>query len=141
MGLAITAVFADSSYIVEGSAMRFVWVGLGGAVGSVIRYSIGLLPSKSPFPWATLAINVSGSFILGLFLTWALGRLPLTVITPISVGVLGGFTTFSTFAWDGLFLTRSGRTGFALIYLVLSVVGGIFAAWVGYRLGHGMSSR
>ena len=78
--------------------MRFVWVGLGGAVGSVIRYSIGRLPSKSPFPWATLAINVSGSFILGLFLTWALGRLPIPVTTPISVGALGGFTTFSAFA-------------------------------------------
>ena len=115
--------------------MRFVWVGVGGAVGSVIRYAIGLTGRQSVFPWATLAINLSGSFILGLFLTWALGRLPVTVTTPISVGVLGGFTTFSTFAWEGLFLSRSGRVGLALIYVLLSVVGGITAAWVGYRLG------
>jgi CrcB protein len=115
--------------------VRFVWVGVGGAFGSVIRYAIGLTARQSLFPWATLAINLSGSFILGLFLTWALGRLPAAVITPISVGVLGGFTTFSTFAWEGLFLTRSGRTGLALIYVLLSVVGGIVAAWVGYRLG------
>jgi CrcB protein len=119
--------------------MRFVWVGLGGAVGSVIRYSIGLLPSKSPFPWATLAINISGSFILGLFVTWALGRLPISVITPISVGVLGGFTTFSTFAWEGLFLSRTGRSELAVGYLVLSVVGGLAAAWLGYHLGGALS--
>ena len=115
--------------------MRFVWVGVGGAIGSVIRYAIGLTARQSLFPWATLSINLSGSFILGLFLTWALGRLPVTVTTPISVGILGGFTTFSTFAWEGLFLSRSGRTELALIYVLLSVVGGIFAAWVGYKLG------
>jgi len=119
--------------------MRFVWVGLGGAVGSIARYAIGLTSRQSPFPWATLAINLSGSFILGLFLTWALGRLPVTVITPISVGVLGGFTTFSTFAWEGLFLSRSGRIGQALTYLLLSVVGGLAAAWAGYQLGRNIS--
>jgi CrcB protein len=118
--------------------MRFVWVGFGGAVGSVIRYSIGLVSTRSPFPWATLAINVSGSFILGLFLTWAFGRISIAIITPIAVGVLGGFTTFSTFAWDGLFLTRSGRAGLALVYVLVSVVGGLSAAWLGYRLGRSL---
>ena len=110
-------------------------MGVGGAIGSVLRYAIGLTARQSLFPWATLCINLSGSFILGLFLTRALGRLPVTVTTPISVGILGGFTTFSTFAWEGLFLSRSGRIGLALIYVLLSVVGGIFAAWIGYRLG------
>ena len=120
--------------------MRFVWVGVGGAIGSVIRYSIGLTARQSLFPWATLAINLSGSFILGLFMTWALGRLPLAITTPVTVGVLGGFTTFSTFAWEGLFLSRSGRAGLALIYIVLSVVGGLVAAWWGYVLGRSISS-
>ena len=115
--------------------MRFIWVGVGGAVGSVLRYAIGLTARQSSFPWATLSINIAGSFILGLFLTWALGRLPITITAPISVGVLGGFTTFSTFAWEALFLSRSGRTGLAIFYVVLSVAGGMVAAWVGYRLG------
>ena len=101
----------------------------------MMRYAIGLTARQSLFPWATLSINLSGSFVLGLFLTWALGRLSGAVITPISVGVLGGFTTFSTFAWDGLFLSRSGRPGLALAYIFLSVVGGLAAAWLGYRLG------
>lgn len=115
--------------------MRFVWVGVGGAVGSVIRYAIGLTTPRSVFPWATLLINVSGSFFLGLFLTWALGRLPPSIITPMTVGVLGGFTTFSTFAWEAFFLTRTGRTGLAVMYLLLSVVGGLLAAWMGYVTG------
>jgi CrcB protein len=115
--------------------VRFVWVGVGGAIGSVIRYAIGLTSRQSPFPWTTLAINLSGSFILGLFLTWALGRLPVTVITPISVGALGGFTTFSTFAWEALFLSRSGQVGLAIAYILLSVVGGLTVAWVGYKVG------
>ena len=115
--------------------MRFVWVGVGGAVGSIMRYAIGLTTRQSLFPWATLAINISGSFVLGLFLTWGLGRLSPAITTPIAVGVLGGFTTFSTFAWEGLFLSRSGRVGLALVYVLISVIGGVIAAWFGYHLG------
>jgi CrcB protein len=70
--------------------MRFVWVGLGGAVGSVARYAIGLRVDQSHFPWATLGINLSGAFILGLFLTLGRGHLSVAVTTPIAVGVLGG---------------------------------------------------
>ena len=77
------------------------------------RFSTSVLDrsdsSRIHFPWPTLAINVLGSFILGLFLTWALGRLPIALTTPVSVGVLGGFTTFSAFAWEGLFLTKPGE--------------------------------
>ena len=104
----------------------------------MIRYSIGLTARQSLFPWATLAINLSGSFILGMLLTSAFGRLPLSVTTPVAVGVLGGFTTFSTFAWEGLVLGRSGRTGLALTYVLLSVVGGLVAAWLGHVIGRSM---
>ena len=112
--------------------MRFLWVGLGGAIGSIARYAIGLSVDQAHFPWATLGINLSGAFILGLFLTLSLGHLPVAVMTPIAVGVLGGFTTFSTFAWDGFTLGRSGRAGVAIVYIVVSVAGGVLAAWAGY---------
>ena len=115
--------------------MRFVWVGLAGAVGSIARYAIGLGVDQSHFPWATLGINLSGAFVLGLFLTIALGHLSVAVMTPIAVGLIGGFTTFSTFAWEGFTLGRTGRTGVALIYVAVSVTGGLAAAWIGYRLG------
>ena len=100
-----------------------------------MRYAIGLTARQLLFPWATLSINLVGSFVLGLFLTWAVGRVSVAIVTPIAVGVLGGFTTFSTFAWEGFFLGRSGRPELALVYVFLSVAGGLVAAWFGYRLG------
>jgi fluoride exporter len=115
--------------------MRYVWVGLGGAFGSVARYAIGLNVDQSHFPWATLGINLSGAFVLGAFLTLSLGHLSVAVMTPIAVGVLGGYTTFSTFAWDGFTMSRSGRAGVAFVYIAISVVGGLLAAWGGYSLG------
>ena len=115
--------------------MRFVWVGLGGALGSMVRYAIGLAVDQTHFPWATLGINLSGAFILATFLTLSLGHLSVAVITPIAVGVLGGFTTFSTFAWEGFTISRHGRPGVAFIYVAVSVVGGLIAAWGGYSLG------
>ena len=115
--------------------MRFLWVGLGGAAGSIARYAIGLSVDQSHFPWATLGINLSGAFILGMFLTLALGHLSVAVMTPIAVGVIGGFTTFSTFAWEGFTLGRTGRAGIAFVYVSVSVIGGLLAAWGGYSLG------
>jgi CrcB protein len=115
--------------------MRYLWVGLGGALGSVARYAIGLNVDQRHFPWATLAINVSGAFVLGVFLTLSLGHLSVAVMTPIAVGVLGGYTTFSTFAWEGFTLTRNGRAGVAFVYIGVSVVGGLIAASGGYALG------
>jgi CrcB protein len=115
--------------------MRYLWVGLGGACGSMARYAIGVSVDQSHFPWATLGINLSGAFVLGLFLTLALGHLSVAVMTPVAVGLIGGFTTFSTFAWEGFFFGRTGRTGIALVYISVSVVGGLVAAWSGYSLG------
>jgi CrcB protein len=115
--------------------MRFVFVALAGGIGSVARYAIGLGVDESHFPWATLGINVVGSFGLALFLTLALGRLPVGVMTPVAVGLFGGFTTFSTFAWEGFALGRTGRAGVALVYVAASVAGGLVAAWLGYSLG------
>jgi CrcB protein len=115
--------------------MRYLWVGIGGALGSIARYAIGLNIDQSRFPWATLTINLSGAFILALFLTLALGNLPVAVMTPIAVGVIGGFTTFSTLAWEGFTLGRTGRPGVAFAYVTISIVGGLVLASCGYTLG------
>jgi CrcB protein len=114
--------------------MRFVWVGFGGACGSIARYAIGLSIDQSHFPWATLAINLSGAFVLGLFLTVGLGYLPVALMTPVAVGMIGGFTTFSTFMWEGFTFSRSGRAGVAILYLSVSIVGGLIAAGGGYAV-------
>jgi fluoride exporter len=115
--------------------MRYLWVGLGGALGSIARYAISLNVDQTHFPWATLGINISGAFILGAFLTLALGHLSIAVMTSIAVGVIGGYTTFSTFAWEGFTMGRTGRAHLAFVYLAVSIIGGLIAAWGGYTVG------
>jgi CrcB protein len=97
------------------SIMRFLWVGLAGAAGAVARYTVGLAVDQSRLPWATLGINLSGALLLGFFLAVALGHLPVSVMTPVALGLIGGFTTFSTFAWEAFTLGKSGRPGPAAI--------------------------
>jgi CrcB protein len=65
----------------------------------------------------------------------ALGRVSVAVMTPVAVGLIGGFTTFSTFAWEGFTIGRMGRPWVAFLYIAVSVLGGLTAAWVGYTLG------
>src|SRR5262245_6626978 len=128
MGLAdnrsIGLLIAPTRWIKPGrSIVRYLWVGLGGAAGTIARYAIGLRVGQTQFPWATLGINISGAFILAMFLTLGLGHLSVAVMAPISVGVLGGYTTFSTFAWESFTLERNGRPGIALLYIAVSVIG------------------
>ena len=115
--------------------MRALWVGIAGAAGALTRYGIGLAIGPQRFPWATLAINITGSFLLGFVLTWATaGHLSADAATAISVGFLGAYTTFSTFAWESFVMGRTERAVEATVYVVVSVVGGVAAAWSGYAL-------
>ena len=118
--------------------MRFVWVGVAGAVGSIIRYIVGLAVGNTHFPWATLLVNLSGALVLGFVLTWGLARLPVVISTPVAVGLLGGFTTFSTFAWEGLFMVGIGRNALAIGYVLASVIGGLLAALLGRLAGEAL---
>lgn len=118
--------------------IRFFWVGLGGAVGSLARYWLALVVNHPGFPWATLAVNLSGSFALGFLFAYSLGRWPTEVVIPLSVGVLGGFTTFSTFAWETLHLAQNGPVGLPLAYMAATMVGGMAAVFGGYLLGRGL---
>jgi CrcB protein len=63
-----------------------------------------------------------------------LGYLPVALMTPVAVGMIGGFTTFSTFMWEGFTFSRSGRAGVAILYLSVSIVGGLIAAGGGYAV-------
>lgn len=100
-------------------------VGLGGFVGAVLRYLLGLIPfaQSSSFPFITLLINLVGSFAIGVISQLAYERdstnTPLTLF--LKVGVCGGFTTFSTFALESGNLIQNGRTISAAVYVVLSV--------------------
>ncbi len=110
-----------------------LFVGLGGFVGSVLRYLVSLVPleHKSGFPLVTLGINVLGAFLLGLIMT-AAGRssgLDARTLLFLKVGVCGGFTTFSTFALEAHGLLSGGKPLVALLYIILSVVLCVFAIY------------
>ena len=121
--------------------MRVLLVGVAGAAGALSRYGIGLVIGPRSFPWATLTINVTGSFLLGLLLTVATARhWSLDVSAPIAVGFLGAYTTFSTFAWEGLTLGRTDRLPAAIGYVAVSITLGVLAAAAGLRVGTAISS-
>lgn len=122
--------------------MTWFLVVTAGAVGTAARYGIGLALGSRPFPWGTLVINVSGSFLIGLVLTvGTLGRLSPQATTALAVGFLGAFTTYSTFSWETLMLGRTDQVALAILNVVASVVLGLVAAAVGYRVGVFLSSH
>jgi fluoride exporter len=112
-----------------------IMVALGGAAGASGRYAVGLLAThltRGGFPWGTFAVNLTGSFVLGVLaalmaFTWS----PSPELRAfLVVGVLGGFTTFSAFSLDVVLLIERGRLGLAAVYVLATLllsVGGLFA--------------
>ena len=119
--------------------MRFLIVAIGGAAGAVARYAVTLgvaLFWKKEFPLATLLINVSGSFILGLFATFAAEK---TMIDPawrllVTTGFVGAYTTFSTFEYETQRLTESGALSWGIVNVLTSVLAGYLAVQLGVML-------
>jgi CrcB protein len=115
-------------------------VAVGSALGGMLRYFLGstilLSRTATPFPAATFVINVTGSFILGFFLTLATERLHLSahLRLAVAVGFVGAYTTFSTFEYETLRLAEEHGLRLALLNVVLSVVVGFVAVWGGARL-------
>lgn len=108
-------------------------VATGGAVGALGRWGVGLLASGAA--WGTLLVNVSGAFALGLLVVWLSQREPHPLLRPfLSVGLLGGWTTYSTFALDAHALGGDSLPGL-LVYLLTTVVLGVGAALCGVLLG------
>jgi CrcB protein len=115
-----------------------LWVGFGGFVGSGLRFMISgwvhRLPGTGSFPYGTLVVNVVGCLALGLIGGWAEHR---QVLSPaarlfVLIGVLGGFTTFSTFAYETLALATASDLAKAFANIALQLVLGLVAAWVGF---------
>jgi fluoride exporter len=104
-----------------------VAVAVGGSIGSVARYLVAIGSNKifgMNFPWGILIINVTGSFLIdalvGLFATRS--DLPQAVRIFLTVGICGGYTTFSTFSLDSYYLLERGELGAALLYMIGSVL-------------------
>jgi fluoride exporter len=119
--------------------MATLYVGIGGLLGVLSRYGISRLTlHHHGLLWATVAINVVGSFLLGMFV--AAGWFSRDVREGIGVGFLGGFTTFSTFSVQVVLDVDGGEPWRAVGYLIASVVGGIAAATCGYVLGRKLAA-
>jgi CrcB protein len=119
--------------------MNFLAVGIGGAAGSLLRYGVILLTVRilgaMPY-YATLAVNLIGCLVMGFFAEVVLVRsqLPESVKLLATTGLLGGFTTFSSFAFDAGRMVNEGNPAQALLYVSASVIGGIALFFLGLYL-------
>jgi fluoride exporter len=114
---------------------EFLLVGLGGAIGSIMRYSITLISSFVALPSliGTLTANVLGSIIIGIIVgSCDKGSFYLFA----AIGVCGGFTTFSTFSSQSLSLLQTGRYSAAMLYIAASVIICLLSVWIGLKIGH-----
>jgi fluoride exporter len=121
--------------------MKIALVAVAGAAGALARYGIAVAVGVRAFPWSTLGINVTGSFLLGLLVHTGIDRgWPETTTVPLAAGFLGAFTTYSTFSNETFELLRADRAGTAALYLTASIGGGLLAAAAGYALARAVSS-
>jgi CrcB protein len=119
--------------------MQWLLIAIAGAVGAVTRYAVVRIAEPwgpAAFPSGTLAVNVSGSLILGFLVTFLLerGGLSNEARLALTVGLLGAYTTFSTFSVETLTLMQDGRWGFAVANVGLSIGAALAAAWAGQTL-------
>ena len=119
--------------------INFLLVALGGALGSVLRYSAGfgvatIWPQQLYI--ATVLVNIIGCFLIGCAFAWFVLRPDVSEMAPLLLmtGVLGGFTTFSTFSLDVLRIFNDGQPMQALLYMGVTLLGGLLATWLGMAL-------
>jgi fluoride exporter len=115
---------------------------LGGALGALARYGVGLGVAQffgSTFPLGTVLINISGSFVLGVLVSFS-GPMAISSGARLffATGFCGAYTTFSTFSVETLNLMEKGSYGWALVYLLGNLIGGILAAWLGFLVARAL---
>lgn len=110
--------------------VAFLLVALGGGVGAAARFAVYQVVDASRFPWPTLAANLIGCLCIGALAPLLIQRPAAWLL--VATGLLGGFTTFSSFGLDALSLLNAGRTHAALAYLALSVGGGLGLCALGF---------
>ena len=115
--------------------MGFLFVGLGGAIGAMLRYAISLIPYKGGFPLLTFVTNILGALLIGFIVGYASKRnVNDSLMLFLKTGLCGGFTTFSTFSLEAYNLFADGSKILAVCYAVLSAVCCIIGVWLGITL-------
>ncbi|KZN97012.1 MULTISPECIES: fluoride efflux transporter CrcB [Aeribacillus] len=126
--------------------MIYLLVGLGGIAGACLRYSVGLWTSSfwtGSFPAATLLANLAGSFLLGWLTEYVfkIKGFPPHFAAAIGTGLIGSFTTFSTFSFENIQLMIADKWETAIMYTLSSLIGGYLFVSSGYHLGRKMLSQ
>ncbi|WP_370224837.1 CrcB family protein [Cytobacillus sp.] len=125
----------------EGMEMVYLWVGAAGFLGASLRYSTGvfLFHENAVFPFATLTVNLLGSFLLAWLMTGMLVRfsLPAHLKTALGTGFVGSFTTFSTLSVETVTLFLDGKTALAVLYIAASIFGGLWMSRLGFQVRKG----
>jgi CrcB protein len=122
-------------------------IAVGGALGAPARYELSQLihVANDSFPWATFVTNLSGAFVLGLFLTFTLERLASTryrLLRPFfAIGFLGAFTTFSTMAVETVTLEKDGYVALGFGYLIVSIGAGLVVTYLGIAIARRLPRR
>ena len=120
--------------------IKLLWVGTGGFIGAISRYIVSgmfyKLFGKAWFPYGTLAVNVIGCLLIGFFSGLTEDR---QLFNPelrllVFIGILGGFTTFSTFGYEIFTFARDGQIISSLTNLILHIIFGLGAVWLGFAL-------
>jgi len=116
----------------------WLMVALGGALGAIGRYglSVWLAPQPGKFPFATFCANVLGCFVMGVFYMLIVNRamIPVTWRPFLTVGLLGAFTTFSTFSLEAFWLWQHQQFSLAAVYVAATLAACMVAVWMGYYL-------
>lgn len=112
------------------------FIALGGALGAIGRYLLSTYvysKSDSIFPWGTFVVNILGCFILGMVYIWGTEKMAISsnIRTFLAIGLLGAFTTFSSFSLETLNIIRDGEIRIALLNIGGSIVLGLLAVWLG----------
>lgn len=115
-----------------------LWVGLAGMAGAITRVVLGqFIYSESGFPMATLVVNLVGTFVLCWIVAGSLHKISANrqLYDAVTTGFLGSFTTFSALSLETVLLIESGQLVMAIVYVILSVIGGLAAGIIGFYLG------
>ena len=114
-------------------------VALGGAVGTALRFGVGQLFRTAPFPWATLLVNLAGCLAIGMIAAVCVRNAAFEQQwrLVLATGICGGFTTYSAFSLELLSLLQQQKFWLFALYLLVTVVGGLLASWLGYTLLRG----
>ena len=128
-------------FFVKECGLKIFLIALFGAIGTLARYGLqGVVQIRmgGAFPYGTLLINLSGCFLLGLIGQLTLNRMLISsdMRMAISVGLLGGFTTFSSFGWETAKMLEEGEWSSASAYVCASVIAGLFLSVAGIRLAN-----